>query len=76
MRSILALASSLALLGSSALADDVTVHPVVPVPGVVVEHHDDVVKKEVRHDSEGCKTKHGEKEKDNGDHVSKTVSNC
>ncbi len=45
----------------------------VPVPGVVVEHHDTVVHE---HATEGCTTKTVKKENSDGDSVTKTKSDC
>jgi hypothetical protein len=71
--------SSLALLGGAAFADDVRVAPVVPVPGVVIEHRSadtDVNKKVITRDQDGCKTKTVKKTDGDGDTSTHTKTNC
>jgi hypothetical protein len=79
MRFLLICAGSVALLGSAALADEVTVthdHP----PGAIIEHRsaDDpsMHEKTVTHDSNGCTTKTIKKENGAGDSMSKSKTNC
>jgi hypothetical protein len=77
MRFLLICASSVALFGSAALADEVTV---THAQGAVIEHRaaDDpsMREKTVTHDSNGCTTKTIKKENGDGDSMSKTKTNC
>jgi hypothetical protein len=81
MRFLLVCASSVVLLGSAALADEVTVtHD--QAPGVVIEHRaadvpaDSMREKTITRDSNGCATKTIKKTNGDGDSVTKSKTNC
>ncbi len=76
MRHFLIAACALGLIAGPALADEVIVTTTAPAEGVVVEKHDDTVKKVVRRDADGCATKTVTKSDGMGDSVSKTNTNC
>jgi hypothetical protein len=79
MRFLSICASSVALLISAALADEVTVtHD--HATGAIIEHRaaDDSTMREktITHDSNGCTTKTIKKENGEGDSMAKSKTNC
>ncbi len=79
MRTISLAALSLVFVGGPALADDVTVVPRAPQPGIVIHHDADpdaTNKKVVIHKEDGCATKTVTKSDDMGNSVSHTKTNC
>ncbi len=77
MRTISLAALSLVFVGGPALADDVTVVPAAPRPGIVIHHDADATdKKVVVHKEDGCATKTVTKSDDMGNSVSHTKTNC